>query len=104
MYIELKTHRGGHDDNGPARIGRVTFSATGRTLYYRGKSLKRRRGTCGNYQDVATGDEYWISGPKRDGGDRYAWAGAHVAIDEDIREEYWTNIRCQPERAKEPYA
>ncbi len=33
MYIELK--QADHNDNGPARIGRVTFSKTGRTIYYR---------------------------------------------------------------------
>ena len=33
MYIEYK----GLDIGGPARIGRVTFSKTGRTLYYGGK-------------------------------------------------------------------
>jgi len=39
MYIELKTHRGGHDDNGPAWISRVTFSHTGKTIYWRGRTL-----------------------------------------------------------------
>ena len=41
MYIELKTHGGGHDDRRPARIGRATFSRTGRTIYYAGKRLQR---------------------------------------------------------------
>jgi hypothetical protein len=106
MYVELKTHSGGHDDRGPARIGRVTFSKTGRTIYYQGKQLQRRaRLFCGNYQDVETGDEYWISGPKKDGGDRYSWAQrTPVEIDEDAREEYWTTIRNQPERKSEQFA
>lgn len=66
MYIELKTHPGGHDDCGPARIGRVTFSKTGKSIYYAGKQLRRDRpGGCGNYYDAETGDEYWISGCKR---------------------------------------
>ncbi len=41
MYVELKS---GYGDNGPAWIGRVTFSNTRRTLYYRGRwSGPRRR-------------------------------------------------------------
>ncbi len=64
MYVELKT---GFNDNGPAWIGRVAFSKTGRTIYYRGKSLRRipGGGVSGNYRDIATGEEYWISGVKR---------------------------------------
>ena len=34
MYIELKTHDGGHDDRGTARIGCVTFNRTVKTLTY----------------------------------------------------------------------
>lgn len=100
MYIELKTHPGGHDDRGPARICRATFSKTGRTVYYKHLQLHRMRPVgCANHYDVASGDEYWVSGPKKNGEDRYSWASsAPVDIDEDVREEYWTSIRNQPER------
>jgi len=55
--------------------------------------------------DAETGEVYWISGPKKDGTDRYYWGkSAPVAIDEDVREEYWTEIRMQPERADEQFA
>lgn len=37
MYIESK----GEGLNGAARIGRVTFSKSGRTIYYRGRSFYR---------------------------------------------------------------
>jgi hypothetical protein len=87
MYIELKT---GYADNGPAWIGRVTFSKTGRTLYYRGRKLQRAigGGIAGNYFDVETGEEFWVSGIKADQQDHH-WAGSgRVEIDEDIREEY----------------
>lgn len=105
MYIELKTHAGGHDDRGPARIGRVTFSKTGRTLYYQGKSFARARLHCGNYCDIDSGDEYWISGPKKNGEDRYGWAQrSPVEIDEAVREEYWTTIRNEPERKNQATA
>jgi hypothetical protein len=107
MYMELKTHDGGHDDRGEARIGRVALSKSGRSVHYRGKTLQRTNGTagCGNYFDVETNEVYWVSGPKQDGTDRYYWGkSAPVEIDEDIREEYWTKIRKQPERVTERYA
>jgi len=85
MYVELKT---GFSDNGPAWIGKVRFSKTGRTAYYRGRNLRRIRGVSGNYLDMQTGQEYWISGVKRDGTDRH-WAGAGtVEIDSDVRDDY----------------
>lgn len=64
MYIELKS---GYSDNGPARIGRVSFSKTGRTIYYGSKALQscNGQGISGNYFDVETGEEYWISGVKK---------------------------------------
>jgi hypothetical protein len=92
MYIEDKS--GGLD--GPARIGRVYFSKTGKSLTYRGQTFQSLKGSGfkSNYFDVETGAHYWISGPRRDGADRlYAPAGAPVEIDRDIREEYWRDIR-----------
>jgi hypothetical protein len=100
MYLERKAD--GDSGRGPARIGRVTFSKTGRTVYYAGRELRRirRGGIAGNYEDVATGDEWWISGPKRDGRDRLAYyEGTPVEIDEDVRVEYWTEIRGRPDLA-----
>ena len=93
MYIELK--QDDHNDKGPARIGRVTFSKTGRTIYYRGKAFRSLKGSgiCANYFDVETGEEYWISGPTKNGEDSH-WAGSgKVELDEDVREEYLKNIR-----------
>lgn len=91
MFIDCKS--GGLA--GDARIGRVTFSQTGQTLYYRGKQFKRVRGYKYNHVDVDTGEEYWISGCKRRGGDTLY--GGRIQIDDDVREEYWTGIRNQPE-------
>ncbi|UCC16588.1 MAG: hypothetical protein JSU58_09505 [Dehalococcoidales bacterium] len=95
MYIELKTHPGGHDDRGPAWIGRVYFNKSGKTLTYKGQRFQRGNwGTCSNYVDVKTGDKYWISGPKKNGEDRYPWARrTPVYIDADVLVEYWTKIR-----------
>src|SRR6202042_1807719 len=75
-YVELKS---GHSDNGPAWIGYVSTSKTGRTLYFNGRGLMKlkgqRRGVAGgNYVDMENGDSYWVSGVKKDGGDRH-WAG-----------------------------
>ena len=93
MYIEFK----GNDVTGPARIGRVTFSKSGRTLYYRDQAFRKCNGYIANHLDAETGEEYWISGCKKKGGDRL-YPGI-IEIDEDVRAEYWTDIRDLPERA-----
>jgi hypothetical protein len=80
---------------GPARIGRVTFSKSGRSLTYGFESLNGR-GFKANYVDVATGEDYWISGCHKDGKD--ALYSTTVDIDEDVRQEYWTKIRNKPEQ------
>ena len=99
MYIERKAE----SLNGPARIGRVTFSKSGRTLEYRGrKFLKTKSGYKYNHIELETGAEYWISGPKRNGRDRLsAQSTLPVEIDDDVREEYWTKIRNCPENTKQ---
>ena len=95
MYIEYKK-----GIVGPARIGRVTFSKTGKTLHYDGKSFASLKGSGGlkaNYFDTETREEYWISGPRKDGNDTL-YSGV-VEVDEDVRAEYWTEIRGMPEQA-----
>jgi hypothetical protein len=84
MYVELKSG----NDRGPAWIGRVRTSKTGRTVYYRGKTLRRQQGVAGNHVDVDSGEEFWVSGIKKDGTDRH-WAGSGpVEIDPDVFDEY----------------
>jgi hypothetical protein len=102
MYIEDKS--GGL--SGPARIGRVTFSKTGRTIYYGGRAFRSLDGGGykSNYIDVENGDEFWISGPRRDGADRLYGEALPVEIDEDVREEYWREIRRRPSRVKQTIA
>ena len=96
MYIEDKS--GGIVGN--ARIGRVIFSKTGKSLYYNGKTFKslNGRGFKSNYYDVETNKEYWISGCKKDGTD--ALYSTKVGIDADVWEEYWVEIRNKPEMLK----
>jgi hypothetical protein len=52
-----------------------------------------------NYVDIKTGEEFWISGCKKDGSDRLYGERLPVCIDEDVQEEYWTEIRNQPTMA-----
>ncbi len=91
MYLELKSG----NDSGPAWIGRVRFSRTGKTIYYRGKRFQslKGQGTYANYYDVDTGNEYWISGCKKNGQDRHSCGSGVVVVDDDVREEYWKDIR-----------
>ena len=98
MYIECKA--GGLE--GPGRIGRVAFSKSGRSIRYREQEFQTLsgRGSKANYFEVATGEHYWISGPKKKGGDTLYGRGV-IEIDEDVREEYWTSIREQNERKAE---
>jgi hypothetical protein len=86
---------------GPARIGRVTFSKTGLSIYYQGKVFHRAEGFKSNYVCEENGERYWISGPKKRGGDALYATNIPAEIDEDVREEYWMEIRKQPERKHE---
>lgn len=56
--MEIKSNGGGL--TGPARIGYVSFSKTGKTIYYRGAELQSLKGASykANYVDVNTNEEY----------------------------------------------
>jgi hypothetical protein len=91
MYIESKAD----GLEGPAVIGRVFFSQSGKTLYYKGlkfKSLKGH-GFKANYIELESGDHYWISGPRKDQNDRLYGGNRGVLIDEDVREEYESMVQ-----------
>jgi hypothetical protein len=91
MYIERKAG----NLTGSARIGRVAYSKTGATVCYRGKEFRSLKGAGfkANYYDVETGDEYWISGPRKDGRDALYATNVATEIDADTSDEYWTQIR-----------
>jgi hypothetical protein len=97
MYIEYK----GGGLAGAGRIGRVSFSDSGKSIYYKGKTFQslKGRGFKANYFDLKTGEKYWISGCKKSGGDTL-YPGK-IEIDEDVRDEYWRTIRNFPERVRE---
>lgn len=96
-YIELKS---GHSDNGPAWIGHVTLSKTGRTLYFNGRGLMKlkgqRRGEAGgNYIDMETGESFWVSGVKKNGHARH-WAGSgKVFVEAAAVAEYLKTIGAE---------
>ncbi len=77
-YIELKS---GHGDRGPAWIARVRLSRSKTTVYFNGRALKKAKGggISGNYFDVESGEEFWISGVKKNGEDRH-WAGSGIVL------------------------
>ncbi|MEL7340871.1 MAG: 1-deoxy-D-xylulose-5-phosphate synthase [Bacteroidota bacterium] len=95
MYIEYK----GDGLIGEARIGRIQFSKSMKSIRYDGKlflSLKGR-GFKSNFYEEETGEEYWISGCKKNGSDRLYDENLPINIDEDVQEEYWKEIRELPE-------
>ncbi|WP_422058072.1 1-deoxy-D-xylulose-5-phosphate synthase [Sphingomonas sp.] len=91
MYIEDKSE----SLDGPARIGRVTFSKSGRSIQYAGRTFQSLDGSGfkANYFDVESGDHFWISGPRKDGMDRLYGGSTPVEIDPDVAQEYWRDIR-----------
>lgn len=93
-YIELKS---GFSDNGPAWIALVSFSKSGKTVYFDGKAFQSTKGdrTGGNYFDIETGDEYWISGVKKDLTDRHWAGGGIIGIEKRIQEDYLKLIDCK---------
>lgn len=94
MYVQLKT---GYDiDKGPSWVARVRFSKTWQTAYFHGRTLRRSSGPHdGNFHDVETQEEYWISGPKRDRTDgRYGCALPEV--DDDARDAYEAFLHGAP--------
>lgn len=86
MYIENKSK--GH--HGLAWIGFAEFSKSGQTVYFDGKALKKLKnpGTWGNHFDIETGEEYWVSGIKKNGQDRHWCGGGKIMIDKKSIDEY----------------
>ncbi len=86
-YIELKSSAA---DDGPAWIASVRLSKSGRCVYFNNRALKRAKGggIAGNHVDLESGEEYWVSGVKKDGRDRH-WAGSGIVwIEAGVVDEY----------------
>ena len=95
MYIERKNG----DLVGTARIGRVTFSKSCKSLFYQGREFGSLKGTGIKANYRSAGEDYWISGCKKNGED--SLFPAVIQIDDDVREEYWCVIRNLPEKKAE---
>ncbi|MNU79323.1 hypothetical protein D3C71_689370 [compost metagenome] len=89
-YIELKS---GH--NGPAWIGLVSYSKSGRTIYFNGKAFQRVGSDrmLGNFYDIEFGEEYWISGVKKDTTDRHRFGSGKVMVEGRIVNDYLKIIK-----------
>lgn len=86
MYIENKSF--GH--HGSAWIGFVEFSKSGQTIYFDDKALKKLKkpGINANHFDIETGEEYWVSGIKKNGHSRHQFGGGKIMIDRNSIDEY----------------
>lgn len=86
-YVELKT---GYSDDGPAWIGLVSFSKSGKTIYFNGKAFQSLGGSGiqGNYCDIENDDEYWISNVKKDMSDRHKFGSGDILVEKQILREY----------------
>ena len=92
MYIEDKSS----GLSGNARIGYVTYSKSKRSMTYKGKTFQKCIGYKYNCFNVEDGSHWWITGPKKRGGDRL-YSGGTIEIDDDARDEYWITLRNIPE-------
>ena len=92
-YVELKTN---YKHNGPAWIGLVFFSKTGKTIYFNGKAFQRIGSSriVGNFYDIETMEEYWISGVKKTLDDRHKFGNGKIQVEKRILSEYLNIINC----------
>lgn len=81
IYIESKAE----GLNGPARIGRVTFNRTGRTLYCKDQSFQTSREAASS-QTILKRKPGMTRPPLPE-------KRLMVDVDDDVREEYWMEIR-----------
>lgn len=86
-YIELKS---GFSHYGPAWIGLVSFSKSGKTLYFDGKAFQRIGSDRmrGNYYEIQSGDEYWISGVKKNQSDRHVYGNGKTFVEKRVLSDY----------------
>jgi len=87
-YIELKS---GYSDDGPAWIARISYTKSGKSIYFNNKLLKPLKGSgvYGNYFDIETDDEYWVSGVKKQEWNRHQYGKGEIMIEKSLVE--WFN-------------
>lgn len=86
-------HREQRDGRGTHWPGEVFAHVANRLLWRHNLAPAWRSGIKGNFFDAATREEYWVSGPKKRGGDAHPAERVSVRIDEEVQEEYWVTIR-----------
>lgn len=85
-YIELKT--GYSNENGPAWIGRVATSKSGKAFYFNGHIFRKiRMSNVSNYIDEDDND-YWISGVKKDDSNRSIHGSGKIMLQKFAVEEF----------------
>ena len=93
MYLEQLVD---DDEPGPARIGRVRFSKTGQTVFYRGRTLETAVVGPGTHRDKDTGERFFVCGIKWDLRQLH-WAdreeAGEVEVDPDAAAEYERRLR-----------
>ncbi len=92
-YIEVKS---GYSNCGPAWIARVRNSKSGNTVYFNRMALKKMNGggISGNHYDLESGDEYWVSGIKKQGTNRH-WAGSgKIDVEASVVREFLSITNC----------
>lgn len=96
MYVECKSGK----RKGEARICRVEFTNTNRSCFYGEQTFRnlRAKAARANFYDVDTEERYWITGCRKNGSDRLPGSKIDIAIDEDVQEEYWKEVREMPEK------
>ncbi|GGB85349.1 hypothetical protein GCM10007424_26740 [Flavobacterium suaedae] len=78
----------------PHGLAIYNYQNRGKTIYFNGKGFKSCKGAGiqGNYYDSETGDEYWISGVKKDMTDRHWAGGGKIFIEKRAVKNYLTEI------------
>ena len=96
-YIEQKN---GTNHDGPAWIGFINKSKTGKTIYFNNKAFKK---VCNSdYFDIETGEYYWISRIKKNGEDRH-WAGLGIIMIDRKAVEIYKDYRNLQELKESEY-
>ena len=87
IYIEYKS---GEIEGHKARVGWVTFSKSGKSIYYRNLMFSpiKGGGISGNYFCETLEGEFWISGIKKRGSNAHWAEYANIHIDTDAVEAY----------------
>jgi len=96
-YIECKSDSADWMD---AWISRVKYSGSKKTVYFNGMALKSShgRGISGNYYNMENGDEYWISGVKKNEWNRHWAGGGKIMIERSLVKWFREYVSYNPDK------